>query len=157
MSRQIDGELFTKTIHALFEETFDKVEGYFLDRGTSLLETLAPISASEASYLISGNGTTIAGHIAHVHFYIQILGDYIDGKLHEKVDWKQSWLVKNVNDAEWDSLRRQLGEDCHGLQAKLGSITDWNDENRLGGALAIIAHTAYHLGAIRQMLRAIKR
>jgi len=29
---------------------------------------------------------------------------------------------------------------------------DWNDDDRVGGAMAIIVHTAYHLGEIRQAL-----
>jgi hypothetical protein len=32
----------------------------------------------------------------------------------------------------------------------------WDDDNRVGGALAIVVHTAHHLGEIRQMLCGIR-
>jgi hypothetical protein len=33
---------------------------------------------------------------------------------------------------------------------------DWDSENAIGGALAIVVHTAYHLGEIRQALCTLK-
>ena len=49
MTTQIQTDHFTKALYALLDETFDNVHGYFLDKGTSLFETLAAISAAEAS------------------------------------------------------------------------------------------------------------
>jgi hypothetical protein len=34
----------------------------------------------------------------------------------------------------------------------LADTTDWPSEREIGGAIAIIAHSAYHLGEIRQAL-----
>ena len=45
----IQSEHFTKAILMLLEETFEKVEGFYLDKNTSMFETLAGISAEEAS------------------------------------------------------------------------------------------------------------
>jgi hypothetical protein len=85
-----------------------------------------------------------------------MLNDYIDGNWPDKVDWQGSWKRKSVNDAEWALLRQQLHDDYRNLIAHLNSITDWDNDNRLGGALGIIVHTAYHLGAIRQIIRVVK-
>jgi hypothetical protein len=156
MPQQIDVELFTKTIRALLEETFEKVDGIYLDGGTSLLETLATLSATEASRPITEAGTSAAGQVYHARFYLRVLNDYMDGQWHEKVNWIQSWQCKSVSESEWDQLRHQLKDDYQKLNAKFQGIADWNDDRRLGGALAIIVHTAYHLGAIRQILRVIK-
>ena len=49
MSTQIATDSFKKQLFLLFEETFDHVHGVYLDRGTSLFETLEAISAEEAS------------------------------------------------------------------------------------------------------------
>ena len=49
MSTQIQTEHFTKALYGLLDETFDNVQGYYLDKGTSMFETLAAISAEEAS------------------------------------------------------------------------------------------------------------
>jgi hypothetical protein len=86
-----------------------------------------------------------------MRFYLTILNDYMDGKLHEKVDWKRSWLLKSVTENEWDTLRQGLRDDYEVLKTHLHGFTDWNDERRIGGAIAIVAHTAFHLGAVRQI------
>lgn len=156
MPSDINGELFKKTIDSFIEETFIDVKGSYLDKGTSLTETLAPVSAEEASKSTSEGGTTVAGHTAHVRFYFDVLRRYMDGSLSEKIDWKQSWLVTKVNESEWDGLRQGVTDDYKDIRARLGGIDDWGNERNLGGALAILAHTAFHLGAIRQILRVVK-
>jgi len=153
MSEKNVNELFSSNVLAIIKETFEKVDGIYLDRNTSLLETLNAISAEAASRPVSESGTSIAAHLYHARFYIQVLRDYMDGKWNEGVDWKGSWSHVNVSDNEWESLRKELAEDYRDLLAYLQGIKDWSDERRLGGAIAIVAHTAYHLGAIRQMMR----
>ena len=69
MPLQIDNELFTKQVYALLQETFEKVEGIYLDRGTSLFETLASVTAVEASRPITETGTSICAQVDHVRFY----------------------------------------------------------------------------------------
>jgi len=157
MSTQIESKLFTKEIFALLEEIFAKVHGIILDGGTSLTETLEKISANEASRPTTETGTSITSQVDHVRFYLQVLNDYIDGKRQEKIDWQGSWKRKSVSESEWNSLRQQVKDDYKILMERLNSITDWNDERRLGGALGILAHTAYHLGAIRQIMGVAKR
>jgi hypothetical protein len=157
MPQPIPSELFVQNVLALLGETFEKVEGIYLDGGTSLLETMASLSAVEASRPIFESGTTVAAHVTHARFYIGILRDYMDGKRHDKVDWKGSWSCQSVTDSEWDILRNQLAEDYRQLVAHLKGVDDWNNDRRLGGVLAIVTHTAYHLGAIRQIAKAVKK
>ena len=49
----VASEHFTKALYTLLDETFDNVHGAYLDKGTSLFETLADISAAEASIPIA--------------------------------------------------------------------------------------------------------
>jgi|WetSurMetagenome_2_1015567.scaffolds.fasta_scaffold24346_4 hypothetical protein len=156
MSQPIDSEKIISLFHTLLEETFEKVNGVYLDRGTSLLETLASLSAAEASKPIADSGTSIASQVDHIRFYLKMLNDYIDGVWPEKVDWQGSWSRKSVTDSEWNELRAELLIDYQNLLDHLNSITDWNDDRRLGGAMGIIVHTAYHLGAIRQIIRVVR-
>jgi hypothetical protein len=156
MTQQIESEKVTKLFLTLLEETFEKVNGVFLDSGTSLMETLANISAADASKPITETGSSIVSQVDHIRFYLEMLNEYIDGNWPDKVDWQGSWKRKTVNDAEWDALRKQLDDDYRSLITHLNSITDWDDDRRLGGALGIIVHTAYHLGAIRQIIRVVK-
>ena len=52
--------------------------------------------------------------------------------------------------AEWDELKGQLRASYESVRALVRNTEDWAGENELGGALAIVVHTAYHLGEIRQ-------
>jgi hypothetical protein len=149
----ITTSLFTSTLRALLAETFESVQGIYLDRATSLTETLAQISAEQASRTLIAGGATIAGHVEHIRFYIRVLNSYIDGVNADKIDWKQSWLTHEVTDTEWDTIRAGLRDDYQGLLGHLDRIENWDDDRRMGGALAIVVHSAYHLGAIRQMLK----
>jgi len=156
MSQTIDSEKVKELAFTLLEEAFVKVNGIFLDGRTSLMETLAGISAAEASRPITEDGTTIASQVDHLRFYIRVSLDYIDGKQTGKADWQGSWKRKVVSDAEWDTLRQEVTDDYRQLLTHLKNLPDWNDDNRLGGILGIVVHTAYHLGAIRQIMRVAK-
>jgi len=156
MSHPITTSLFTTSLRALLTETFENVQGIYLDRATSLTETLAAISSERASRPLVAGGATIAGHVEHIRFYIRVLINYIDGVNADKIDWKQSWLCHTVSQTEWDSIRAGLSDDYRNLLTHLDSIENWDAERPLGGALAIVAHSAYHLGAIRQMIKEVK-
>ncbi len=150
MAEHITNEQFSQTVRALIEEDFEKVEGVYLDRGTSLFETLDKITAEQASRPLFDGGTTIAGHVYHTRFYLQVTLDYLEGRLKSKVDWRESWIITARNHSEWNELRGQLKDEYKTVLDYLAGINDWTRE-RMFGAMGIMAHTAYHLGAIRQM------
>ena len=141
---------FVETLNALLDETFERVHGIYLDKGTSLFETLEAISAEQASRPVSARCSSIAGQVAHVRFYLQVLQDYMQRKPIGKIDWQASWNVQSVTPAEWDELKGQLRASYESVRALVRNVEDWAGENELGGALAIVVHTAYHLGEIRQ-------
>jgi hypothetical protein len=70
MMDTIKREDFEKAVVTLLDETFDSVKGYYLDGGTSLFETLAGISAAEASIPVGGKCATLAAQVKHVAFYL---------------------------------------------------------------------------------------
>jgi hypothetical protein len=156
MTQQIPLKLFTDELFPMLEETFESVHGIYLDKGTSLFETLATVTADEASRPVSERCASIAGQVEHVRFYLQVLQDYMRQKEVGKVDWEASWHVKTVTSAEWDALRQRLKSTYQELTALVRGFDCWQGENELGGALAIVVHTAYHLGEIRQALCTIK-
>lgn len=156
MNQQIDEGLLKKSVLILLKETFEKGDGVYLDQGTSLEETLASVTSTEASQALIESGTTVAGHVDHLLFYVRVLNDYMDHKKLENIDWPGSWARTTVSESEWDSLRGRLKNDYKELLKHLDNFPDWNDEHRLAGALAVIAHSAYHLGAIRQKLSIAK-
>jgi hypothetical protein len=156
MTGQIETEKIMKLFQVLLEETFEKVHGIYLDGGTSLFETLEKLTAAEASKLITKSGTSIASQIDHIRFYFEASYDYIDNKAGNS-DWQGSWKRKVVDDQEWEQLRQQLADDYREIVTRLKNAQDWNNDSFLGGMFGIIVHTAYHLGAIRQIQRVAKK
>ncbi|MDH4157577.1 MAG: DinB family protein [candidate division Zixibacteria bacterium] len=152
MEKQNLSESFTKEILGLLDETFEHSHGFFLDRGNSLLETVERISASAASRPVSAGGASIASHVEHVCYYLKVLESEIRKNEFGKVDWQESWQVKEVNPEEWESLKARLRQTCQSVVSAIKGIEHWGQEIDIGAPLAILAHTAYHLGAIRQML-----
>ena len=65
-------EEFRSNLLAFMGETFeDKHQGIYLDKGTSLFETLETVSAKEASIPVGGKCASLAAQVAHVIFYIE--------------------------------------------------------------------------------------
>ena len=149
-------ELLTSEINDLFDETFEQVKGIYLDRGTSLFETLATISAEEASVPVSDTCASIAAQVEHVRFYLDVLGRAMRGEEIGKVNWDETWQVESVTDEEWAESNARLRNAYGSVRDLVESFDDWMGEDQLAGALAVIVHTAYHLGEIRQALCTVK-
>jgi hypothetical protein len=153
MTGQIAAETLGSTIFDFFTETFEQVQGIYLDKGTSLFETLATITAEEASRPVSANCASLAAQVEHVRFYIDTLETYMRGEDPGKVDWGAIWReVEAVTPEQWDASKQRLRESYERVVAHMKTFETWDVENQLGEALAIIVHTAYHLGEIRQAL-----
>ena len=148
---------FTNSLFALLKETFEGTNTAFgtmyIDQGTGFFDTIDQIDAARASRLLREDGATIAGHCEHVRFYLEFLSNYMNEKF-TMVDWKDSWRVKTVTDAEWTALRGQLQKNYQMVSDAVSEVETWNDF-KISGALGILAHTAYHLGAIRQISKLI--
>ena len=146
---------FTTALLQALEETFEQVHGIYLDRNTSIFETLATISAAEASQATSDSCATIAAHVAHMTYYIEILLRFIQGERPE-TDWGYIWqTVSAVTPDEWTASQQAL-RDAYGQVRAAAAAMTWQNEQQIGGALGLLAHNAYHLGEIRQMLCVIK-
>ena len=152
-------EDFTNSLFQLLKETFEgpppETGSAYLDKGAGLFVTLEQVSAEAASVSVRPGAATIAAHCEHVRFYIRALLDLMRGAT-GKVDWNQSWLVHAVTPAEWGELQEQLRGAYTALTEHLQSVGTWGDEE-VGDSMAILVHTAYHLGAIRQLARTSAR
>jgi hypothetical protein len=71
-------------------------------------------------------------------------------------DWGEVWrTVEKVTPDEWNALNDKLKDTYQRIENVFRGNTVWN-EDTIGGALAIVVHTAYHLGEIRQALCVLK-
>ncbi|MBA2277328.1 MAG: hypothetical protein H0W06_06150 [Chloroflexia bacterium] len=157
MPREIALERFTQELVDLLDETFEQVRGIYLDRNTSLFETLTTISADEASRPVSDTCASIAAQVKHVRVYLEVIDRALQGHDVGKIDWAASWRIEHVTLAEWESLKEQLRAAHQDVLATMTRAETWDDEDSIGDALAALVHTAYHLGEIRQALCVVKR
>lgn len=148
---------FANNLFLLMEETFEvKHHGIYLDRGTSLFETIETVSAEEASIPVGGKCASLAAQVAHVTFYIESFERYALHGDNSPRDWGLIWrTVEKVNPEEWEGYKARLREAYLRMDKLFHANPTWNEDN-IGGALSIVVHTAYHLGEIRQALCTLK-
>ena len=146
---------FTGAIAYLLRETFEgSPEGQpsaYLDRGVGIFSTLDSLSAAQVSKEFFG--TTIAAQTEHAKFYLDRLCEFINGRT-ERVNWEDSWLIETVNEGEWKALLESVKKSYEATLRCLADVDDWT-EDRTGMAVGLVAHTSYHLGAIRQIAKSV--
>jgi len=158
MTDAIPQKALSEELLPIWEETFESHHGIFLDKGTSLLKTLDQISASEASIPVGGRCATIAAQVEHVIFYLEVLERCMGEEEVVKQDWGEIWRrVSGVTPAQWETLQVRLKTTYERLSETLRTMEDWSAEDVIGDAIALVVHTAYHLGEIRQALCTVAR
>jgi hypothetical protein len=153
--------IFQRAVSKLLTEIFDGPPGgeaYILNPGDpGLHRQLEMISAETASRQAIPGKPSIAAHVDHVHFGLSLLTRWLAGEENPwaGADWNGSWQRHAVTEQQWRLLRDDLREKANTWQKAVAERNDWDDINA-AGALSTIAHTAYHLGAIRQILAAVQ-
>ena len=154
--------IFQRALNTLLIEIFEGPPGrdaFLLNPGDpGLLKQLDTISAADASTRPMSGKTTIAAHVDHVHYGLSLLNRWAAGDPNPWADsdWEASWKRAQVNDEQWRTLRSNLRQEADTWRKHAAARTDWDDLTA-AGALSSAAHTAYHFGAIRQILAAINR
>ncbi|MDR4315442.1 Uncharacterised protein [Niallia circulans] len=120
--------------------------------GSGLFGTLEKISAEDAS--IPVNGTTIAAQTDHTRYYLWVANSYLNGEVPSK-DWGASWKITTVDKITWAQFTDELQQEYTKLIKKIDSLGSL-DKQTSHGLLGALAHSAYHLGSIRQMIKSIK-
>jgi hypothetical protein len=139
----------------MLREAFEGPPGpwtYFTDTspGTGVFGTIDGLSAGEASREGGPGRTTIAGHVHHMTSSVALSTRSLRGEPTSR-DRSHTWTVSAVDAAAWAALRARLRDEYERLLVAVEMHARW-DEDALGVAIGALAHTAYHLGAIRQRL-----
>jgi hypothetical protein len=153
------------TMHAslalLFAELTDGPPpgaAYMLNSGDAgLLRSLDRLSAEAASRPSGPGAASIAAHVDHVCYGLELMNRWSDGEANpwKTADWTASWRRATVTESEWAALRARLREMTrrwHGALQKPRTLSSLE----LNGVISSVAHLAYHLGAIRQIDRSIQ-
>jgi len=139
----------------LFDEAFDKHTGIFLDKGTTLFETIDTLDAAAASRSVGPGSGSIAAHVEHVAFYLGVAEAYVLGTIEGRPDWKAIWRDTHaVTPERWDAIRADLRAVHARIRARYATPGGWPASATPADLASFVVHTAYHLGAIRQILHA---
>lgn len=152
----------TPDLHLALRQLFSELadgpaesgEAFILNSGDiGLLRSLDKLSASDASQASEG-GATIAAHTQHVRYGLLLMNRWATegGNPFADATWDEAWKLSDVNEPQWEEIRRGLRQES---QRWLGALESSREANakELNGMIASIAHLAYHLGAIRQIAR----
>ena len=149
--------IFQRAVSKLLIEIFDGppgTEAYILNPGDQgLHRQLEKLSAATASLHAIPGRPTIAAHVDHLHYGLSLLTRWMAGEENPwaDADWNESWRRTQVTEDQWRELRESLRKKAETWQKAVVVRAEWDDINA-AGALSTIAHTAYHLGSIRQIL-----
>jgi hypothetical protein len=117
-----------------------------------LIASLAALPASQASARPGGR-SSVAAHVQHLRFGLTLLNRWAAGDPNAFADasFAESWSHQQVNEDEWRALRQALADEARTWVGRLETPREW-DAMTLSGFMSSVAHTAYHMGAIRQLV-----
>ncbi|WP_257350785.1 hypothetical protein [Pseudalkalibacillus decolorationis] len=147
-----------EVVKELLKETFDGPGGngsWYVESkpNSGIFGTLAKLSAEEASVPVQG--TTVAAHTDHTRYYLWGANTIIRTGEKPKFDWSESWRIASVDESTWEKSQGELQNEYNTLFEKIDTLNNKDDVVVLEEALGSLAHSAYHLGAIRQMVKVI--
>jgi hypothetical protein len=153
----LDDVLPTLFSEIVFGSADPETPTFMLNRGdVGLLASLDRVSAERASITPTG-GASIAAHAEHLRYGLSILNRWASGEARPwaNADWTSAWKKPTVSAGEWDALRRGLRNEAEAWRNALASLPEMGDA-AARWVTGSVAHTAYHLGAIRQIDRAAR-
>ena len=151
----------SRALGRLFSELVEGVPGqgdaFVLNSGDiGLLRSLDKLSAAEASSSVH-EGATIAAHAQHVRYGLSLMNRWATegGDPFADAQWDEAWKVSAVDAAKWTEIRDGLRDQARRWVEALQSPRELTDVE-LAGMIGSIAHLAYHLGAVRQISKALR-
>ena len=145
----------------LFAELVDGASpdaAYMLNGGDpGLLRSLDRLSAAAASATPASGGASIAAHVDHVRYGLELMNRWGAGEVDpwSGADWAASWRRNTVTEEQWSTLRAQLAATVRAWHQTL-QVPRELSMLELNGVISSVAHLAYHLGAMRQIDRSIR-
>ena len=121
------------------------------ESASGVLGTLQRFSAEQASRAPALGHKTPAAHAAHLLFSLELATQRLHGE-NPAADWDASWEPSSVNAEDWSRLIDQIRDASARLRQTIEIRTAEWEPLTFKGIIATVAHTAYHLGALRQLL-----
>jgi hypothetical protein len=149
-------EMVLKAVEGVLAEAYEGPQDprgtWFVNNapGAGFLATLDALSAEEASRAPAAGRSTVAAHAGHLRFSLEVSRRWVRGK-RGPFDWGRSWAVREVDAAAWAELRSGVRQEYDAFRRALHELGEI-DFLAFSGVLGAVAHAAYHLGAVRQMV-----
>jgi hypothetical protein len=146
-------------VATLFQETFFGVgneKGTWFNENapeSGLCGVLDGVSAQAASTPPGPGRRSVVAHARHALVHVEHVTNWLRG-LKPKVDWKASFEPGIASDTEWAEVRARLRASSGALLEAIKAAPA-GQELALEAAIGSIAHGAYHLGAVRQILAGV--
>ncbi|WP_096188775.1 hypothetical protein [Evansella halocellulosilytica] len=151
-------EALRNSIKAMIKETFEgpptPVEGTWfttVEPNSGIFGVLEGLSCDQAS--MSVHGTTLAAHTDHVRYHMWGTNGILKKGIQPEMDWGKSWDIHSVDEQQWNRIQGGLQNEYLTLLESIDTI-EWNEQSAT--VVASLAHSAYHLGAIRQMVKVVQ-
>lgn len=144
------GRLFSE----LVDGATDRGDAFILNTGDAgLLRSLDKLSPADASRS-ANEGATIAAHAQHLRYGLSLMNRWAEegGNPFADATWAEAWKTSSVGPDQWSEIRHGLREEAQRWLKTLNTPREVSDVE-LPGMIASIAHLAYHLGAIRQIIK----
>jgi hypothetical protein len=160
----IDGAVLNRAALALYDEAYQgpsNAKGtWFVDNepDCGVLGTLETLSLERATAPLSPEDPiSVASHAAHLLFALSLANRAAKGENpYATAKWSESWAVTGLDAAAWRELVADLRKEYLAFRDFIASGKAWADETIMTGTLGVIAHGAWHLGAIRQGLELVR-
>ena len=119
------------------------------DPSSSICTSLDVISAERAAQMPPIGRNPIAGHACHLAAALEAFARAMKGGPYE-IDWEASWnFPQPLDEAAWEGVRTRLRKAYADVRDYIAAA-DVKVEHVFFIA-STLAHSAYHLGAIRQL------
>lgn len=117
-----------------------------------MFDAIESTDAARASYVPAQESASIAAHAYHVLYALRG-ANTLQGMPEPEGGWDSTWSRQAVDDGEWNELRASIRSEYSSFMRWFRNCDEWQDEAAVSGALAVLPHMAFHLGAIRQLLK----
>ena len=131
-------DVFTSAVAQLLTEAYEGTSGqsWFSDSGPD-----------------SGLFATLAA--GHLRWSLAMANAMMRGEQVSR-NWAESWSVIDVTNVQWAEVQAELKQEYEVLKQSLPPQPDLSNSVFVTSGMALVAHAAYHLGAVRQLVLSSK-
>lgn len=149
---------FRSALVVLLRECFEGIPRghkytWFVEENEGIFDALASVDARRASTKPSPDCATFAAHAYHLR-YILVAANSQFGGPKPVGSWNDSWKKQSVDEDDWAALIADIRSEYDRLLPRFSGMEPKKNSEYLG-ATALVPHCAFHLGAMRQIMRIV--